>query len=239
MVIDDDRDPYNAVREWWNTAPLSYASPRQHLFKALGLNAAATGLHKVGRGVVVRESLSPAALTYQASGADTIRAAVRSAASTVKLPWTETDSLVLRRGPYLIAAGLDESLPNARPFVLHGRYLNLFDPELKVRSDIAIAPGTRLLLYDLDRAPAADFQVLAAACRVRQEAVDGRTLRFHADGIGSTNSIVAIAAPAAPAQVLVSGQPLDASQYDYAQRLLRLRFPNSPEPIAIEVRLAP
>ena len=32
VVIDDDRDPYNAVREWWNVAPLAYATPRQHLF---------------------------------------------------------------------------------------------------------------------------------------------------------------------------------------------------------------
>ena len=35
VVVDDDGDPYNAVREWWNTAPHSFATPRQHLFEAL------------------------------------------------------------------------------------------------------------------------------------------------------------------------------------------------------------
>ncbi|MCU1259008.1 MAG: hypothetical protein JWO80_1893 [Bryobacterales bacterium] len=25
VVIDDDRDSYNAAREWWNSSPLSYA----------------------------------------------------------------------------------------------------------------------------------------------------------------------------------------------------------------------
>ncbi len=65
VVVDDDSDPYNAVREWWNTAPLSYKSPREHLFDALGIAKESVGLHKVGRGVVLRESASPAALDLQ------------------------------------------------------------------------------------------------------------------------------------------------------------------------------
>ena len=132
VVVDDDGDPYNAVREWWNTAPHSYKTPRQHLFEALGIPKDATGLHRVGRGVVVREAVSPAALTYKEDGAERVRKAARQAAAAVKLAWKETDSLVLRRGPYLVAAGLDESTPDAKPYVLHGRYLNLFDPELAV-----------------------------------------------------------------------------------------------------------
>src|SRR5207244_8598371 len=31
VVVDDDRDPYCAVREWWNTPPRAYQTPRQHL----------------------------------------------------------------------------------------------------------------------------------------------------------------------------------------------------------------
>ncbi len=141
VVVDDDSDPYNAVREWWNTAPNAFATPREHLFEALGLAKDATGLHKVGRGVVVREALSPAALTYKEDGAETVRKAVRQAAAAVKLAWKETDSLVLRRGPYLVAAGLDESTPGAKPYVLHGRYLNLFDPELAVLNTVTITPA--------------------------------------------------------------------------------------------------
>src|ERR1035441_4160371 len=94
-------------------------------------------MQKVGHGIVLRESASPAALTYKEDGAETIRKAVRQAANAVKLPWKETSALVLRRGPYLIAAGLDESLPDAKPYVLHGRYLNLFEPSLAVHGDIA------------------------------------------------------------------------------------------------------
>ena len=65
VVVDNDRDPYNKVREWWNKAPLAFQTPRQPLFEVLGLPRDATGTHKVDRGVVIRADLSPAALTYQ------------------------------------------------------------------------------------------------------------------------------------------------------------------------------
>ncbi|PYI84662.1 MAG: hypothetical protein DME26_12860 [Verrucomicrobia bacterium] len=32
VVVDDDTDPYNRVREWWNSDGRSYATPREHLF---------------------------------------------------------------------------------------------------------------------------------------------------------------------------------------------------------------
>ena len=75
VVVDNDRDPYDAVREWWNTEPYSYKTPRQHLFGELGIPQDATGLFKVGRGVVVSARLSPAALTYKTNGAATIQIA--------------------------------------------------------------------------------------------------------------------------------------------------------------------
>jgi hypothetical protein len=238
VVVDDDSDPYNGVREWWNTGPRAYKTPRHHLFEALGLTLDATGFHKVGRGVVVRAALSPAALTYQADGAETVRKAVRQATAAIKLAWKETDSLVLRRGPYLVAAGLDESLPEGKPYVLRGAYLNLFDPELAVLTDVTLAPRSRMLLLDLNRVKRAGTKVIAAAFRVRDEKTDGNVLEFQADGIGGTNGIAQIAASAAPVEVLVGGQPLDLSRYDFSGGLLRVHFPNSVEPVRVQVRFA-
>ena len=81
VVIDDDRDPYNAVREWWNTAPHQFHTPREHLFKVLGLDPDAHGVQRLGAGVVLYEAASPAALTYQKDGAARVRALVRQAAA--------------------------------------------------------------------------------------------------------------------------------------------------------------
>jgi hypothetical protein len=154
------------------------------------------------------------------------------------LTWKETDSLVLRRGPYLVAAGLDESMPDVKPYVLHGRYLNLFDPELAVLNTVTIAPRIRMLLLDLNSVKSTGLKVVAAACRVRDEKTDGKTLQFRAAGIGETNAIVQIAADRAPAEVLVGGQRLNPSKYDFSAGMLRVRFPNSVEPVPVEVRLA-
>ncbi len=239
VVIDDDTDPYNAVREWWNTAPLTYASPRQHLFSKLGIPKDLDGIRKVGKGTVLRRVLSPAAITYRETGAETIRQAVRQAAASVSLAWRETNSLVMRRGPYVIAAGLDESAPSAsssKTYTLRGRYINLFDPELPVVETVAVDPSSRMLLLDLNTAETKSPSVIAAACRVRDQKFSGNELTFQADGIGGTNGIVRLSAQSAPHEVLVAGKPLEVSQYDFSKGTVRMRFPNSAEPVLIQVR---
>ncbi|MDF2441003.1 MAG: hypothetical protein JWN98_1987 [Abditibacteriota bacterium] len=235
MVVDDDADPYHAVRDWWNTAPLRYSTPRHHLFEALRLPADAGGLQRVGKGVVLRMKLSPAALTYRADGADLLRTEARRAAAAVNLPWSESNALVLRRGPYLVASGLDESLPNAPAPVLRGRFINLFEADLPIVPEVALSAGRRALLVDLNAFPRNRAGVVAAACRVRDEVVTPRSIRFHATGQSETNAVVRLLLPRPPRAVLMNGAPLPAQSFDYADGTLRLRFPNSIDGVSIEV----
>lgn len=240
VVVDNDADPYNAVREWWNTAPHHFKTPRQHLLQSLGLPLDASGLHRVGRGVVVRESASPAALTYAPEGADTLRALVRQAAAAVKLPWKETNALVLRRGPYTIASGLSESVRAAAPYTLKGSFIDLFDPELTVLSTVELSPGKRSFLRDLPPAASgSNPKVLAAACRIRDEHFSENVLSFRADGIAGTQAVVRIAAAKKPASVLIDSHPIDPAAIDATSGSVRLRFPNSPAGQLIELRFAP
>jgi hypothetical protein len=184
VVVDEDHDPYNSAREWWNTAPNSYLSPRQHLFEALGLPRDASGLFKIGDGAVVSARLSPAALTHRNDGGAALRQLAQQAADAIGLKWTETNSLVLRRGPFVIAAGLDESVPNAKPYVLRGRFIDLFDSSLPILSSVSVTPGKRILLFDLNATPAgANPSVIAAACRIREQTASAEKLSFLVDGI--------------------------------------------------------
>ncbi len=235
IVVDNDGDPYNKVREWWNKAPLSFQSPRQHLFQALGLPRDATGLHRVGGGVVIRADLSPAALTYQKSGAETVRKLAEQAARAVKLPWTQSNTLILHRGPYVVASGLDESVPSARPVVLKGRYINLFDAELPVLNSVTLSPNSRYLLFDLDTVKGSTPSVVAAACRVRNERPEGKTLRFESDGIGDTEAVVRIASKDKPIKVMIGGKEIEPDRYQYADGTIRIQFPNSVESLPVEV----
>jgi hypothetical protein len=236
VVVDNDRDPYNAVREWWNTAPYSYKTPRQHLFGELGIPEDATGIYKVGKGVVVSARQSPAALTYKTNGAAAIRALAHQAASAVNLQWKETNALVLRRGPYLIAAGLGESIPNAKPYVLHGRFIDLFNPNLPILHQVAITPGRRFLLLDVDTMPAGTTpSVVAAACRVREEHASAGNFTFLADGIADTEAVVRVRTQRSPIRVIVAGKPLQKSNYEMTGDSLRLQFPNSAQSIPVEI----
>lgn len=236
VVVDNDRDPYDAVREWWNTAPYSYQTPRQHLFDELGIPKDATGLYRVGKGVVVSARLSPAALTYKKHGAAAIRALARQAASAVNLQWKETNALVLRRGPYIIAAGLDESVPDDKPYVMHGRFIDLFNSNLPILNRVAITPGRRFLLLDLDAVPAsASPSVVAAACRVRKEYASAGSFTFLADGIADTEAVVRIRIQRKPVRVLVAGKPLSHAEYEVDGDTLRLQFLNSAQPIPVEI----
>lgn len=228
VVVDDDKDPYNNVHEWWNTAPMAYQTPRQHLFETLGLARDAVGRFPVGKGLVLRADLSPAALTYRPDGATQIRALAQQAVAAAHLPWQETNALVLRRGPYIVAAGLDESIPNAPTTVLRGRFLNLFDNTLAPLSQVSLEPGQRVLLLDLNQFPTRTPRIVAAACRVRDTQVTRRQVSFHADGIAATQGVVCLTLPRAPQQVEVNGQALPTTSYDYTDNILRVRFANSP-----------
>lgn len=235
VVVDDDKDPFNSVRDWWNEGGLSFKTPREHLFKVLGLAADSRGMNHVGNGIVLFESASPAALTYQPDGSDRIRSLTKQAAEAVKLPWKESGALVLRRGPYLVTAGLQETGEDLPPVTLHGRMISLFDPTLSVVKEFAVSPGRRALLVDLDSIPKGHQGVIAAACRVQRHVVTADSVKFHADGIAQSPAVVCVAMNEPPRLVELDGKPLGASSYDYADGILRLRFVNTAEGVEVVI----
>ena len=238
VVVDNDRDPYNAVREWWNTAPYSYQTPRQHLFEKLGIPKDASGIYKAGSGIVVSARLSPAALTYKKNGAAAIRKLARQAAVAIHLQWNETNALVLRRGPYIIAAGLDESIPNSKPYVLHGRFIDLFHANLPILTSVTLTPGKRVLLVDLDANSVTKIpSVIAAACRIREEHAITDQFSFLADGISGTHAVIRVRTHRKPLRVLVASKPLSRGDYEMDRDTLRIRFINSAQPVPIEIDL--
>jgi hypothetical protein len=226
VVVDDDSDEFNKVREWWNTAPLNLATPRLDLFEKLGLKPDAIYPARVGNGTVIYDHSSPAALTYKTDGADHVRKLVQQAVEAAGVKWTQGNSLVLRRGPYIVAAGLDESVADAKPYTVHGRLVPLFDAALPVVDSFEIEPGTRQLLLDLSMLPADKVGTVAAACGVHDESVSADSIKLRADGIENSNGVLLLAIPAAPKSVTINGVPLPADAMDYTNGILRLRFNN-------------
>jgi hypothetical protein len=239
LFIDDDRDPYNAVRAWWN-APggPSFATPRQPLFETMGVGRdAPPGDYQVGKGVLIWDAVSPSSLSYQPEGADHVRKRVEQAADAIGLDYHEADHMVLRRGPYLIAAGR-EPTPGQSPRVLQGHFIDLFDAQLPIVHSVALGPSERSLLIDLDRVPGDRPRVLASACKVTGEtATDTGGLRFVARGPTGTTASLRVALPTRPAHIAIDGQPLGSTppSWDEASRTVLLRFENAAEGRMVEI----
>ncbi len=239
VVVDDDKDPYNTVREWWNSGELHCATPRLHLFDKLGLAADASGNHAVGSGTVVYENRSPAHLSRTRDGADIVRAAVKQAMEATRQTWQESSALVLRRGPYVIAAGLNAAASNSDgdgpPTTLKGRFIPLFDAAQPLVRQFAVGPHVRALLVDVERYPRDYIGVIAAACRVTNQKITDGSITFDASGQADTNAVVSILLPRAPQRVTVNGDSLKADALDFSDGVLRARFPNAAAPLHVSV----
>ena len=238
VMVDDDSDPYNQVSEWWNDDGKNSRNPRQHLFDALGVKDAdfagdAPAMVAVGKGGVVWLRENPVKFAASVEADAKLAGVVKMAASKAGLEWKETNYLCLRRGPYVIGAGLDESVTGASKS-LEGRFVNLFDPELKVQRSVTLTPGSRLFLLDLDRLKSPEPKLLASACQAVPLKSDGR-LAWTVEGVGDTPAILLLSSPKAPRSIQLDQKPLDSFAYDAAEGLLYVRFPNEARPQVLNV----
>jgi hypothetical protein len=165
----------------------------------------------------------------------------------------------LRRGPYVIAAGLDESIGGPAR-TLAGRFINLFDSELRLQREVALAPGARFVLLDVDAPEVAGRSLLAAACRAVPMAKEGRQSRDGSatlsqsgsgvsplkpgteavsvlvEGVENTAGVVLLRAARAPRSVQLEGKPLESFHYDAPESLLWVRFTNQAAPRELTVQ---
>ena len=234
VVADDDKDPFNAVREWWNSNGLGFATPRLDLFKQLGLDQQTLSPEgtpiRVGQGAVMWLRRSPVEFGANSENEAALVNVVKRAVLLSKAAWRETNHLLLRRGPYLIAAGLDESI-QGDPLELAGRFVDLLDPELKVTQHVQMGPGSRRFLLDLSQKTGERPSVLASACRSLPIPNQTGTLAVKVEGVEGTSSVVLVYWPLSePPTVTLDGKPVESVQYSSSDRLVWVRFTNRSSP---------
>jgi hypothetical protein len=233
VVCDDDSDPFNSVREWWNSGGMSYKTPREHLFEKLDFKKEAgkgadekQSEWRCGKGEVIWVRENPVALAQNSAGAERVVSLVHRAADQARINWRETNYLLLRRGPYVIASGLDESIAGA-PKVLHGRFINLFYSQLRVQTEIRLEPGSRFLLRDLDATSVSQPEVLESACKALVVKRDDKALSLAVEGVGETPGVVLMQCAKAPQSVTLGGETLKDFDYSEKDKLLWIRFTNN------------
>lgn len=240
VMVDADKDPYNHVREWWNEDGTNDRIPRQDLFDKLGVQdsdftSATDRQVRVGAGAVIWLNSSPVPFGLSKDGDTQLANVVQHAAKTVGLEWKTTNYIALRRGPYLIGAGMDETSDDST-HELKGRFVNLFDPELKLRDSVTLTPGSRFLLLDLDKVKAPRPALLASACKALRSTSEEDSLSWTVEGVGNTPAILLVATDEKPSSITLDGQPIASFDYDANERLLYVHFPNEARPRKLIVR---
>jgi len=241
IVCDDGSDPYHVVRDWWNSDGLHFATPRDHLFEQLGFKppngpAKTTPLKwSCGQGEVYWLKENPVRLAKDAKGDEPVVELTQRAAKAAGLKWRETNYLQLRRGPYVIVAGLDESIA-AEPKQLRGRFVNLFDPELQVQTVITIQPGRRFFLRDLDAERGAQPKLLASACKALLLRQSDDAVTFAVEGVGNTPAIMLLSTGKAPKAVHFAGGAAVDFSHGAKEGLLWIHFANLPSPRELTIQ---
>jgi hypothetical protein len=146
--------------------------------------------------------------------------------------------LCIRRGPFVVAAVLDESA-SEEPLVLEGAFVDLFDAALPAVQRRVLRPGEHALLYDLEwaRKNGCEAKVVAAACRVRDEDLEKGVFRFTTRGPADTTARARVLLPGPPKSVTNSRADDVEHQWDEQSRTLALTFLNCAEDIVFTIQL--
>lgn len=242
IYVGDGRDPFHSVRAWWNQGKRAYSTPAGHLFECLGLNADTDeGVYSAGHGIVgfLRQNLVTCAKTKE--GADRLRFMVADAITALGdkgLQWKPKNYFLLHRGPYVVAAVLDESVSD-EPLVLKGMFVNLFDPDLNITEEIKLSPGENALLIDLNILLVAEKpSVVAASSRIEEVQPTASGYCFLARGPVRVQAVARIRCKSKPASVRMefAGQQKElAFEWHESSQTVLLKYPNHPDGVNISL----
>ncbi len=225
LFVGEGADPYHHVRAWWNDEGRTSATARDALVRSLDVSPRAFEKPvKTGRGYVHFVSANPSQLQENADGADKVLDSVRALLRLRGQELETQNHLCIRRGPFVVAAVLDESV-SEEPLRLDGPFIDLFDPALPIVTQCVLHPNERALLYDLIQ-PGPAAGVLAAAARVKAERVGEGQLAFTLRGPEGTTGAARVRLPRPPTRVATSPDVHTQHEWDEATSTLWLSFPN-------------
>ncbi|MBI1389017.1 MAG: hypothetical protein GC154_11270 [bacterium] len=233
-----DADPYQGIHEWWSQGDYSYSAPSQHLFELAGVKDGGEPVktYSVGGGSLTILRLDPKELCAAPDGGEALVNLVRQALDG---ELEEKNWLLLERGPYDVAAALDESAGET-PNVIDGPVIDLYDPELPVLKSKIVHPGERAFVYNLRRNEKPAPCVLAAASRVEEEETGAHAYTATLKGPLKSQGVARLLLKMEPSGVAMhspEGGAIEFEQeWDAHSNTLLLRYPNHPDGVMLELQ---
>ena len=227
-----DNDPYQQVLEWWNQNGNTYTAPSQHLFQLMQMpEKAEEGIYSYGKGRVYVVRQDPKEFVMQEAGDQSLLSIIEKAYGKLEYK----NHFYLERGPYVLAAVVDENAVSSEPLQLKGNYIDLFDPKLPCLKQKTVNPGEQAFLFNIHAVSQKNRpQVLASASRQSNEMIGKRTYSFLAKSPAETDNVMRILLPKKPQSIKVSANQFK-SEWDDQTHTLLLQFENNPEGVQVNI----
>lgn len=237
-----DDDPFQGVKEWWNSEGKTYSCPSDDLFEKLGIGRdPKEGIYPVGKGTICIIRKDPKEYVLNSSGDTSLREKVEmlyEQSTGKKIEYK--NNFYLRRGPYEIISVMDEG-ENADPYIVKGKLIDLFDPTLPVLSQKKVLPGEQACLYNIEQvANPGKPQVLASASRVYEEKIEKKSYSFIVKSPVNTTNAMRVLLPAEPKKISVideKGKLITdvKTSWDEPSKTSFLSFENDPDGIKVKL----
>ncbi|MDR0731150.1 MAG: hypothetical protein LBF63_05720 [Treponema sp.] len=158
----DGRDPFHKIRSWWNSGKNTDPTPLESLLRLLGLpENSPEGTYRCGRGSFVLKRQNPADLCLNTALSDTYRGDIASLLG-VSL---DRNSFVLRRGPYLVLAVMNESV-SGTPMLRTGLFADMLSTKFDIILGKRLNPDEQALLFDFDTIEAENLCIIGTSVRI-------------------------------------------------------------------------
>jgi hypothetical protein len=235
-----DDDAFQSVQEWWNTNGYKFKAPSEHLFRTLGLNEPFNaGEYNVGRGKVSIIRMDPKEFVLEKEKDNELVAMISKLYNVKGSSLEFKNHFKLTRGPYEIVSVVDENNDQS-PYIMKGKFIDLFDPEIPVLNEKQVKPGEQAFLYNVNSVKDKKTpQVLATAARVYDEKRTKKEYSFVAKSPLNTTNVMRLLLPSKATKVEISDAsgktlPFDTS-WDEPSKTCYLKFENNPEGVYVKM----
>ncbi|MBN1925273.1 MAG: hypothetical protein JW798_05500 [Prolixibacteraceae bacterium] len=238
-----DDDPFQTVQEWWNTDGNHFKAPSEDLFRKLELTTPVQeGEFQSGKGKVYVIRKDPKEFILAENSDHDFVKIVKNLYEQDKSNGglKFKNNFYINRGPYEIISVLDEN-EDQEPFVIKGKLIDLFDPEIPVLDEKQVQPGEQAFLYNIGTVTNPETpQVLATAGRVYDEKTDQNHYSFIVKSPLNTTNVMRVLLPGKPTSVTITnaeGSSLEATEtsWDESSKTSFLSFENNPAGVVVNL----
>jgi hypothetical protein len=241
VYVGRDDDPFQSVKEWWNSDGNNFNAPSEHLFKQLTISVNDNKtLYPCGKGFVYVLRRNPKELVMQSAQDLVFVDMVKQGyLKTGTKDWQTKNYLYLERGPYTIISVMTEN-EDTTSFVVNRPVIDLFNPNLPVLDKKTVHPGEQAFLFDLQHFDKTNTSsVLCAAARIDNEQRTANSYSFRAISPSNTRNSMRVLLPKNPKNMVVGSKTKNKiedvnSVWDENSHTLLLQFPNESEGINVK-----